>query len=281
MHFTWHSYVELLEQQQAQLVAGIQESYRRLRSGEGWTGSSLKERSEDGRPSVHDILERLDVLGQSWDRSSNPSPTTSRFEEDPFKMQQSLIANGAPPMVRHSSISSDSDHSPPSPASYHNDPICSPRDSFNKENDRRYQPTTPAPSQESHLAFYSNQPTTHMLKSYQRSMPHANAPSTMDPALLQRQQQQQQQQQQQTHHVWPNAPLSTSDFNSVLNGHPFYNTGPSMSYYPTHQDSFSTHSSNRPSLSRNDPCLTTGALPVLDEEMWGQEGYFDNREIVA
>ncbi|KAH7108827.1 hypothetical protein B0J11DRAFT_239654 [Dendryphion nanum] len=78
-------YVEMLEQQQAQLVAGLHVLHSRLQNGQGWPGQKLQE----GRcryPSVHDILERLDLL-----RSSSRN---SGFEEDFKTMQLKLLNRG-------------------------------------------------------------------------------------------------------------------------------------------------------------------------------------------
>ncbi|PGH16124.1 hypothetical protein AJ80_05339 [Polytolypa hystricis UAMH7299] len=95
-------YVEMLEQQQAQLVTGLQELYRRTTEGEGWPGSPLKE-SSSGHPLTHDILERLGALKQ--DNSSESEP----FEEDLDQAQQRLIAQGMPFMQRQDSPDGGSD----------------------------------------------------------------------------------------------------------------------------------------------------------------------------
>jgi hypothetical protein len=100
-------YVEMLENQQSQLVTGLQELYRRTQSGQGWTGSPLKETSH-GVPLTHDILERLGALKQDGHN------TDAHFEEDLSLMQQHLIANGAGFMQREASsdTSSEIDQSP-------------------------------------------------------------------------------------------------------------------------------------------------------------------------
>jgi len=97
-------YVEMLEQQQSQLVAGLRELYRRLQAGETWPGLPL-ESSHEGHPLTHDILERLDLL------HSNPdSPIKQEgFEENLARLQDRLIANGASFVRRRGSVSSDSD----------------------------------------------------------------------------------------------------------------------------------------------------------------------------
>lgn len=98
-------YVEMLEQQQTQLVAGLRELYGRLQSGQGWPGQPLREQ-QGGHPLTHDILERLDLLHSSGDSGSN----YEGFEEDCNKMQQKLLERGAPYTHRRGSISSNSDH---------------------------------------------------------------------------------------------------------------------------------------------------------------------------
>jgi len=97
------SYVEMLESQQAQLVAGLQELYRRAKNGQGWTGPSLKETSH-GTFLTHDILEALGALNQEG--------CSETFEEDLNTLQQKMVANGASLMHREPSLdtSSESDH---------------------------------------------------------------------------------------------------------------------------------------------------------------------------
>lgn len=98
-------YVEMLEQQQTQLVAGLRELYSRLQKGESWPGQPLRE-SSGGHPLTHDILERLDLLHPTGDNSSN----YEGFEEDCNRMQQKLLERGAPFTRRRGSVSSDSEH---------------------------------------------------------------------------------------------------------------------------------------------------------------------------
>lgn len=102
---TVHSYVEMLEQQQSQLVAGLRELYTRLQQGQGWPGAPLRE-AQGGHPLTHDILERLDLLHTSADGSTN----YHGFEEDCNRMQQKLLERGAPYTHRRGSVSSDSEH---------------------------------------------------------------------------------------------------------------------------------------------------------------------------
>ncbi|KAI4745670.1 hypothetical protein E4T50_03986 [Aureobasidium sp. EXF-12298] len=117
-------YVEMLEQQQAQLVAGLQETYRRLVDANVWPGKPLSEAS--GQPLTHDILARLDLLEPKNDGSGEHE----HFEEDCQKLQQRLISEGASFIARRSSISSESDHGLPrkhartsSHSSVHSTPI--------------------------------------------------------------------------------------------------------------------------------------------------------------
>jgi hypothetical protein len=100
-------YVEMLESQQAQLVAGLQELYRRTQSGQGWSGAPLKD-STNGMPLTHDILERLGALKQDGHLSES-------FEEDLNALQQKLLADGAGYMQRQSSHDSHSEAGTPSP----------------------------------------------------------------------------------------------------------------------------------------------------------------------
>lgn len=111
-------YVEMLEQQQAQLVAGLRELYTRLQSGQGWPGQPLRE-AQNGHPLTHDILERLDLLHGSSENGSN----YEGFEEDCSRMQHKLLERGAPLSRRRGSVSSDSEHGhTSSPSSYSGTP---------------------------------------------------------------------------------------------------------------------------------------------------------------
>lgn len=99
------SYVEMLEQQQSQLVAGLRELYTRLQKGQSWPGAPLRN-AQGGHPLTHDILERLDLLHPSNDSGSN----YDGFEEDCNRMQQKLLEEGAPFTRRRASVSSESEH---------------------------------------------------------------------------------------------------------------------------------------------------------------------------
>ncbi|KAF2731083.1 hypothetical protein EJ04DRAFT_536867 [Polyplosphaeria fusca] len=98
-------YVEMLEQQQSQLVAGLRELYSRLQNGQSWPGRPLRE-AQNGHPLTHDILERLDLLHSTSDSGTN----YDGFEDDCSRMQQKLLEQGAPYTRRRGSVSSDSEH---------------------------------------------------------------------------------------------------------------------------------------------------------------------------
>ncbi|KAI9799187.1 MAG: hypothetical protein M1833_004227 [Piccolia ochrophora] len=162
-------YVELLEQQQAQLVSGLQELYKRTKNGEGWAGGPLKD-TELGHPLTHDILDRLGSLQQG--RQGGPEA----FEEDTSLLQQRLFENGATPMFRHQSGSSDSEHGgltqyeSPSSTSMFTNPF-----EYNRA------PPTPTSSP------YPQSLATHA--NYRPSPSYGNpttAPASMNPAHLQR-----------------------------------------------------------------------------------------------
>jgi hypothetical protein len=102
---TIYRYVEMLENQQAQLVVGLQELYKRTQNGQGWTGPPLKETSH-GMPLTHDILEQLGALKQEGQVSGDV------FEEDLGALQHRLIASGASMMQREPSHDGSSDSAP-------------------------------------------------------------------------------------------------------------------------------------------------------------------------
>ena len=58
---SYHSYVQMLERQHVQLVAGLQEFYRRTQTGQGWSAPPL-ELTNHGQPLTHKILEHLGIL---------------------------------------------------------------------------------------------------------------------------------------------------------------------------------------------------------------------------
>ena len=95
----------MLEQQQGQLVSGLQEMYRRLLAGQSWSGPALSE--ANGHPLTHDILAALNLLEQKHDGSGDMEV----FEEDCDNLQKKLLADGAGYMRRRGSFSSESEHS--------------------------------------------------------------------------------------------------------------------------------------------------------------------------
>lgn len=125
-----HSYVEMLEQQQAWLVHGLQEMYRRSTEGEGWPGDRLKT-EPNGHPLTHDLLTRLGALDHT---------KGEHFEENPETMQQELWRHGMQRQessdggsephspVARSRFSSDafsqSQTMPPTPPTYHQSPTA-------------------------------------------------------------------------------------------------------------------------------------------------------------
>ncbi|MCJ1250050.1 hypothetical protein MMC30_007276 [Trapelia coarctata] len=94
-------YVEMLESQQAILVNGLQELYKRSTNGQGWAGPLLSDSSITGNPHIHEILDRLGVL--QLDSQGN----CAIFEEDPEAMQQRLVNEGAGLIPRRPSLDSD------------------------------------------------------------------------------------------------------------------------------------------------------------------------------
>ena len=95
----------MLEQQQGQLVAGLQDMYKQLQSAQAWTGPALPE--ADGHPLTHDILAALNLL----ESKSDGTGEFETFEEDCHQLQSKLIADGAGFVQRRGSFTSDSDHS--------------------------------------------------------------------------------------------------------------------------------------------------------------------------
>lgn len=131
-------YVEMLEQQQTQLVAGLRELYSRLQRGESWPGQPLQE-SSGGHPLTHDILERLDLLQSPGDDKSH----YEGFEADCSRMQQKLVEGGAPYTRRRASVSSDSEHGHVSPNSSYNGTPTTKSFAFDSPFARHNAPPTP------------------------------------------------------------------------------------------------------------------------------------------
>lgn len=181
-------YVEMLENQQSQLVTGLQELYKRVQNGQGWVGSPLKETSHGG-PLTHDILERLGALKQE-NHGEN-----ERFEEDLATMQQRLISNGAGYMQRSNSADSDSetDQSPVLEQMPPRRPEL--MTSFTST---RFPPTPPSSSP------YMRSASTSSAPGYLRFSQAATAQSAMNPALLQRS-------------TWPQATVGFDDNMDFIN----------------------------------------------------------------
>jgi hypothetical protein len=97
-------YVEMLESQQRQLQAGLQDLYKRAIKGEGWLGEPLKE-SGHGGPLIHDILERLGALKDDYEDDE-----VEGYQEDLQALQLKLFEQGAGPMHRQDSTSGEEDH---------------------------------------------------------------------------------------------------------------------------------------------------------------------------
>lgn len=95
-------YVELLEQQQAQLIAGLQELYHRLQCAQLWPGAPLE--GKNGHVLVHDILVQLQIRNACQSEGET-------FEEDVDKLQQRLLSPVVPSLRRLESVSSGSERS--------------------------------------------------------------------------------------------------------------------------------------------------------------------------
>lgn len=98
-------YAEMLEQQQTQLVSGLQEMYHRLQKASAWHGTHLDESS--GHPLTHDILAALNLLESKHDGSGE----MEAFEENCEKLHSRLSSEGMGFPRRRGSSSSDSGHS--------------------------------------------------------------------------------------------------------------------------------------------------------------------------
>lgn len=78
----------MLEQQQQQLVGGLQVLYDIVINEQGWRGAPLKT-SNNGYPLTHDILERLQVL-----KTDLNMEIEGGFEEDLEALRKRLAAKG-------------------------------------------------------------------------------------------------------------------------------------------------------------------------------------------
>ncbi|KAJ5654866.1 hypothetical protein N7490_001869 [Penicillium lividum] len=96
-------YVEMLEQQQAWLVCGLQELYRQAIDGEGWPRKPLNP-VNGGYSLLQDLLTHLGALDPS---------KGERFEENPEAMQEELWGTNSQVQYNEfSKCSPDSDQSP-------------------------------------------------------------------------------------------------------------------------------------------------------------------------
>jgi hypothetical protein len=160
-------YVEMLEQQQSQLVAGIREMYKKLLSGESWPGSPLQD-GQEGHPLTHDILERLDVLHMTGD---NPVKSES-FEDDLSLLQERLIEGGASYVHHHrqGSVSSDSEPGLAHTDSPHGTPVSQSLSSFSDSyppRRKRSSPHTP-PHTHTNRMSHSSKRKHHQLPELQQ-----------------------------------------------------------------------------------------------------------------
>ena len=75
-----YSYVQVLEHQHAQLIAGLHELYRRALNGDRWIGPRL-EVVNHNQPLTHKILEALGVLQpEEWEETESVDGTWQGFE---------------------------------------------------------------------------------------------------------------------------------------------------------------------------------------------------------
>ncbi|EIT83381.1 hypothetical protein AO1008_03711 [Aspergillus oryzae 100-8] len=138
------SYVEMLEQQQAWLVHGLKELYRRTIEAEGWPGDSLKP-ERNGHPLTHDLLTRLGALDNTKDE---------RFEENQEVIAQELWRHDLQ-LREFSDGSSDSAHSPVASSRFPSDASPSSHQTM-APTPSTYSPSTrPAPTKQHALSMHS------------------------------------------------------------------------------------------------------------------------------
>ena len=166
-------YVEMLEQQQAQLVAGLQELYRRTIDGTGWPGAPLKHAGQS-QPLTHDILDRLGAL--TTERPGDPET----FEENLDVLQHRLFQEGARPVSRHGSPSTEESAHSHSPSSPHD--VTMPQNIlFGNQIDMTDAP--PTPSTISPTSQVSTEPMDFRLRS--QFVPPIFTQANLDPMQLQ------------------------------------------------------------------------------------------------
>lgn len=79
------SYVQMLERQQLQMTAGIQELYRRLRNNEAWPCSVLED-DLGPQPLTHKVLETLGVLPGQWEETGHIKNAPNTAPQSPFNV---------------------------------------------------------------------------------------------------------------------------------------------------------------------------------------------------
>lgn len=94
----------MLEQQQIQLVNGLQELYKKAKASQGWDGPLLGDGGH-GRPLTHDILDSLGVL------QHETLNNCSSFEDDLDVMQHRLVRDGSDSVQRRGSSDSENERS--------------------------------------------------------------------------------------------------------------------------------------------------------------------------
>jgi hypothetical protein len=80
---TCASYVQMLERQQLQMIAGIQELYRRLRNNEAWP-CFVAEDDLGPQPLTHKVLETLGILPGPWDETDYVRDALTTAPQSPF-----------------------------------------------------------------------------------------------------------------------------------------------------------------------------------------------------
>lgn len=103
----FHRYVELLEYEQTQLVAGLRELYHRLRSMEGLKTNPLGNEPH-GSSLIHEILEELGILRQDGQSEINENYEGSDTTQNIFEAEFTYATGRKEPLH----TGSDGDRSP-------------------------------------------------------------------------------------------------------------------------------------------------------------------------
>jgi hypothetical protein len=227
----------MLEQQQAQLVAGLRELYTRMQNGQGWPGQPLRE-TQGRHPLTHDILERLELLHPSSESSNN----YEGFEEDCSRMQQKLVERGAPFTHRRGSTSSSSEHGHSSSgSSYGGTPTTKSMpysDPFPRHNAPPTPPMNSPFTKQSQIPPPIKQEAPIVTSNFMNN-------GALDPSAL-------------TRSAWPAEPM-------IVDESLDYNSKAMYTYDP-----FSNYDSNAMML---DPCIMNPTNPMLPQ--WNDPGEFD------